>query len=266
MGFALFSRLISTPMTARLTALHIDRLALGYRPLIRQPNFYPVLPRMQFATSSDFTPENEDEHLFEDDGPDEPYFDAPSPKQLAYAQSLALQVSEPITEDVTTDKDACSRFIEMCLTKAPPTPKQESFARRIADQLNMELPDDVLTSRSSCSQFIDENLYKLPKGTDANVMESREPTPKQIMFAARLAREKGTGLSFEVLSNMGECSKFIDEMLKPGATADASAGEPISEDAGETDGSDQGDDGKGDEPSEKAAGTSSAFRDTDVPF
>ena len=123
------------------------------------------------------------------------------------------------------------------------------YANTIAKQLNIELPPTATSSAKACSEFIDANQglmgggsyggnYGAPTGRTG-----KEPSEKQILYAASLARQRNLGLSAEVLQDRGAMSEFIDGCLSgpppqsvpaAGTAASAMAAVAASEMAGPT--------------------------------
>ena len=154
----------------------------------------------------------------------------PSEKQVRYAQRLAQQLAKSLPQDALHDSEACSKFIDECLSEAPPSEKQVQFAQTIARDAGIELPAFVTTSSKACSEYINANQHLLsgrPRSYDGGsggmgmgmgMGMGNAPTEKQILFAARLARDRNLGLSAEVLADKAAMSGFIDECLKTQAT------------------------------------------------
>ena len=141
------------------------------------------------ATRMQFDPAEVD-YGFEGGGPREP-----SEKQVRYAQRLAQQLAIPLPQDALIDFDACRSFIDDALTRTPASTKQIEFAEYIARTTGIELPPSATASSKAISEFIEANRKLLPNEPGAYSpgqgagMSSAPPTDKQILFAARLARE-----------------------------------------------------------------------------
>ena len=82
---------------------------------------------------------------------------APTDKQMAYAQRLALESGMQMPEDAALSSRSCSAFIDSCLQNLPPSEKQLQYAMSIAEQQGVPLPPEAATSRASCSSFIEQN-------------------------------------------------------------------------------------------------------------
>lgn len=143
----------------------------------------------------------------------------PSEKQVQYAQRLAQQTATELPQEALMDSDACSRFIDDALSRTPPSAKQVEYANTIARQLNMDMPPGVTASAKACSEFIDANQGLMGGmgggggGRNLQAGPGQAPSEKQILFAARLARERQLGLSAEALSDRLAMSQFIDACL-----------------------------------------------------
>lgn len=167
----------------------------------------------------------------------------PSEKQVQYAQRLAQQTAMELPQDALMDSMACSRFIDDALSRTPPSPKQIEFATTIARQLNLEMPEGVTSNAKACSEFISANQMLMGGGGGGGYGASsssgggnyppraastgREPSEKQILYAASLAAARNVGLSAEQLQDKVAMSSFIDECVREansgGATPPANA-------------------------------------------
>lgn len=97
---------------------------------------------------------------------------APSDKQIELAKTLAARSGVEVPEEVLKSMQACSRFIEKYMGKAP-------------------------TSNGG------------PSGAKPS-FAPRKPTDKQISFAESIAKKKGLKLSAKELGDMTALSKWID--------------------------------------------------------
>lgn len=127
------------------------------------------------------------------------------------------------------DSIKCSAFIDGQLSKTPPTSKQVrasatcpcvmplpnrsispvspisaactqiEYARVLATRAGVEIPLDVQQSSASISKFIEQYADRSGQlgGPVSSVPVGTMPSEKQLLFAARLARERGLGLSLE---------------------------------------------------------------------
>ena len=146
---------------------------------------------------------------------------APSAKALQFAHNLAEQYNVLMPEEAKSSAVLCSAFIDEVLdaNPNPPTEKQLAYATKLCAERGQELPPEARADRRKCSKLIDELLGNAPAGGDG-AASSTDPSDKQILFAARLAREKGMGLSAEALASKTAMSALIDELsAAPGGAA-----------------------------------------------
>ena len=149
------------------------------------------------------------------------YDDAPSEKQVRYAQQLAQRSGLALPPDALIDRDRCSAFIDEALGKSEPSARQISFAESLAATKNEALPAEVRGSAKAISEYIDQNMHLAMgaaggRGQYNGTADPRLPTDKQLLYAAVLARQKRVGLSFEQLSDRQTLSRFIDEVRGAG--------------------------------------------------
>ena len=212
------------------------------------------------------------------------------------------QTGDVLPAEAEYDSIKCSAFIDGQLSKTPPTSKQVrasatcpcvmplpnrsispvspisaactqiEYARVLATRAGVEIPLDVQQSSASISKFIEQYADRSGQlgGPVSSVPVGTMPSEKQLLFAARLARERGLGLSLEarlpplpppaassrclplplpdpptralqqlaissqVLSDKRQCSSFIDDLLnKPVETSNPQAYPPSAGMAGE---------------------------------
>ena len=86
-----------------------------------------------------------------------------TPKQIAYARSLALRNRTLLPWEVQQDRRSLSAWIEAQARKAPgpqdnrPTSKQMAFAERIARIKRRDVPDECFRDKGLMSKWIDRN-------------------------------------------------------------------------------------------------------------
>jgi len=138
---------------------------------------------------------------------------APSPKALQFAHDLAEQYGVPMPEDAKSSAVLCSAFIDQTLDAHPssPTEKQVAFVTKLCAERGQEVPAEALVDRRKCSKVIDELLGNTTAGDDG-AASGTEPSDKQILYAARLAREKGVGLPADALASKTAMSTLIDQL------------------------------------------------------
>ncbi len=153
----------------------------------------------------------------------------PSPKQLDYAARLAAQHSQDLPEEAKQSSITCSAFIDRMLEEFPnpPTDKQIAFATRLCAEKGVPMRQEAMTDKRKISEFIDELMGNAPGGGES---AAGEPTSKQLIFAASLARERRLGLSAEVLASRQAMSAFIESngggaSRMPGGSSASPSGE-----------------------------------------
>lgn len=85
-----------------------------------------------------------------------------TPKQLAYARSLAVRNGVVLPWAALSDRITLSRWIEAQEAARPangnmPTSKQVAFAERIARLKRRTVPDECFRDRQLLSRWIDSN-------------------------------------------------------------------------------------------------------------
>jgi nucleotide-binding universal stress UspA family protein len=177
----------------------------------------------------------------------------PSEKQLNYAQALSERHGVPIPDDTLTSAFAMSAYLSEVLDAhpQPATSKQLDFARKLAEEQGTEIPPGMENDRRKLSELIETLLNKgggsgdvgslvcerpfhcalLLPCADATTTDNTaltvaladaHPTDKQLLFAARLARERGADIPHQTLVTKAGMSKFIEELQ---AQSDPMAGD-----------------------------------------
>jgi DNA topoisomerase-3 len=140
-----------------------------------------------------------DEHMVKRD----PNDNTPSEGQINFVNSLIKNLPEGtiVGENVLTDREECSAFIEKYKSEAKPTEKQVEFAQKLALQVGVDLPEESKNRSVACSKFIDKYKDKVP------------PTDGQKGFAQKLidGLPKGTVVPSDVMTNVNSCRAFIDK-------------------------------------------------------
>ncbi len=85
-----------------------------------------------------------------------------TPRQIAYARSLAMRNKTLLPWEVQQDRRALSTWIEAQAKLAPmtgngPSSKQVAFAERIARIRRRAVPDECFRDRELLSRWIDSN-------------------------------------------------------------------------------------------------------------
>ena len=156
---------------------------------------------------------------------------APSAKQLQFAYDLSQNHNTPMPDEAKSSSILCSAFIEQVLddNPSPPTEKQLAFLSKLCAERGTEPPPEVLGDRRKASTLIDELLGNEPKdgGADMNAdagASATDPSPKQIILAARLARDKGEGIPADALASKAAMSTFLERLGAKASTMAASSG------------------------------------------
>lgn len=83
---------------------------------------------------------------------------APTPKMLEFARSIAQRASKRLTKEIEEDFDKCREFIDSNKDAASrPSDKQLKFAELIAERKGTAIPEDVKANGKKLSAWIDEN-------------------------------------------------------------------------------------------------------------
>ncbi len=85
-----------------------------------------------------------------------------TPRQIAYARSLALRNKTLLPWEIQQDRRSLSAWIEAQAKLAPvsdnsPSSKQVAFAERIARIKRRAVPDECFRDRQMLSRWIDSN-------------------------------------------------------------------------------------------------------------
>lgn len=105
----------------------------------------------------------------------------------------------------------------------PATSKQLDFARKLAEEQGTEIPPGMENDRRKLSELIETLLNKGGGSGDVgSLVSDAHPTDKQLLFAARLARERGADIPHQTLVTKAGMSKFIEELQ---AQSDPMAGD-----------------------------------------
>ncbi|RYG90090.1 hypothetical protein EU803_15880 [Loktanella sp. IMCC34160] len=85
-----------------------------------------------------------------------------TPKQIAYARSLAARNHVVLPWEVQQDRKAMSDWIDQQASQKPsmndlPSSRQVQFAERIARMKRRQIPDECFRSRSLLSGWINSN-------------------------------------------------------------------------------------------------------------
>src|ERR1700733_13907858 len=92
----------------------------------------------------------------------------------------------------------------------PPTPAMKRFADRIAREKGVQPPPGYATTGSICRAFLNQHA---PRKADARIpvaTGSKPASPTQILFAEKLAQEKGIVIPDEAKASSAAMSRWID--------------------------------------------------------
>ena len=92
----------------------------------------------------------------------------------------------------------------------PPTPAMKRFADRIAREKGVKPPPGYATTGSICRAFLNQHA---PRKADAGIpgaSGSKPASPAQILFAEKLAQEKGIVIPDEAKASSAAMSTWID--------------------------------------------------------
>ena len=103
----------------------------------------------------------------------------------------------------------------------PPTAAMKRFADSIARQKHIKPPAGYTKSGSVCRSFLDQHAPKKAEGAGGNTTGSsgmKPASPAQLLFAERIAHEKGIAITDEAKANSAAMSVWIDknQSAKPG--------------------------------------------------
>ena len=91
----------------------------------------------------------------------------------------------------------------------PPTPAMKRFADSIARQKRIKPPAGYATSGSICRAFLEQHAPRKSDGETAGKSGLRAPSLAQMLFAAKIAQEKGVVISEEARASSAAMSAWI---------------------------------------------------------
>jgi DNA topoisomerase-3 len=92
----------------------------------------------------------------------------------------------------------------------PPTPAMKRFAESIARAKGVKPPPGYAASGSICRAFLDQHAPKKPGGEIPGASGSKPASPAQMLFAEKLAQEKGIVIPEEAKASSAAMSTWID--------------------------------------------------------
>ena len=92
----------------------------------------------------------------------------------------------------------------------PPTPAMKRFAVSIARQKGIKPPPGYTKSGSICRAFLDQHAPKKAGGETAGELGPKPASPAQMLFAEKIAQEKGIVIPDETKASAAAMSAWID--------------------------------------------------------
>ncbi len=100
----------------------------------------------------------------------------------------------------------------------PPTPAMKRFANSIARRKGIKPPPGYTKSGSICRAFLDQHAPKKADGETAGELGPKPASPAQMLFAEKIAREKGIVIPDEAKASSAAMSAWIESNRGPGRT------------------------------------------------
>jgi DNA topoisomerase-3 len=95
----------------------------------------------------------------------------------------------------------------------PPTPAMKRFADSVAQQKGIKPPPGYTKSRSICRTFLDRHAPMKAGNEPPGETGSKPPSPAQMSFAEKIAREKGIVIPDETMASSAAVSAWIASNL-----------------------------------------------------
>ena len=92
----------------------------------------------------------------------------------------------------------------------PPTPAMKRFADSLARKKGIKPPPGYKASISICGAFLKEHAPKKAEGKTTEKLEPKPVSPAQMLYAKKIAQEKGLVISDEAKANSAAMSAWID--------------------------------------------------------
>jgi DNA topoisomerase-3 len=92
----------------------------------------------------------------------------------------------------------------------PPTLAMKRFADSLSRQKGIKPPPGYKTSISICRKFLSEHAPKKADGETARKLDPRPASPAQLLYAKKIAQEKGLVIPDEAKANSAAMSTWID--------------------------------------------------------
>jgi len=95
----------------------------------------------------------------------------------------------------------------------PPTPAMKRFVDSLARQKGIKPPPGYTKSGSVCRTFLDQNAPRKAGGQTAGKLGSKPASPAQLLFADKIAQEKGVVITDEAKAGSAAMSAWIESNL-----------------------------------------------------
>src|ERR1700737_2169868 len=95
----------------------------------------------------------------------------------------------------------------------PPTPAMKRFADSVARQKGIRPPAGYTKSRTICRAFLDQHAPKKADGEPPGELGSKPASPAQMLFAEKIARERGIFIPDETKASSAALSAWIESHL-----------------------------------------------------
>ena len=92
----------------------------------------------------------------------------------------------------------------------PPTLAMKRFADSLSRQKGIKLPPGYKTSISICRKFLSEHAPKKADGETVGKLDQKPVSPAQLLYAKKIAQEKGLIIPDEAKTNLAAMSAWID--------------------------------------------------------
>jgi DNA topoisomerase-3 len=92
----------------------------------------------------------------------------------------------------------------------PPTPAMKRFAEGLARKKGIKPPPGYKTSISICGAFLKEHAPKKAEGETTGKLEPKPVSPAQMLYAKKIAQEKGVVIPDQAKANSAAMSAWID--------------------------------------------------------
>ena len=101
----------------------------------------------------------------------------------------------------------------------PPTPAMKRFADSLVRQKGIKPPPGYKTSISICQKFLSEHAPKKAESETLGKADSKPVSPAQMLYAKKIAQEKGVVIPEEAKANSAAMSAWITILLQKSLAA-----------------------------------------------